>query len=139
MSRSNYSDDYDDDLAAGRYRGMVASATRGKRGQRFFHELVDALETMPEKRLIVGELRKDGEVCAIGALGAKRGVSLEEIDPDDVGTVAFTFNIAECLAREIVYMNDEFFYRLTPEKRYEKMLKWSREQIKQTELGASDQ
>lgn len=48
MSRSGYSND-GENIAM--WRGQVASAIRGKRGQAFLRELVEALDAMPEKRL----------------------------------------------------------------------------------------
>jgi hypothetical protein len=46
MSRSGYSDDHSEwDLI--RWRGAVASAIRGKRGQAFLRELLVALDAMP--------------------------------------------------------------------------------------------
>lgn len=57
MSRSGYIDDYDDDNGSlAMYRGQVASAMRGKRGQAFLRGLLSALDEMPEKRLIAGHL-----------------------------------------------------------------------------------
>lgn len=147
MSRSGYSDD-GDNLAM--WRGMVASATRGKRGQQFFRDLLAALDAMPKKRLIAHELQQaDGEVCAIGALGAARGVDMAKIDPECPEQVAPLFNIAECLAQEVVYMNDERFdyhwdrqthtrIEYTPEERWGNMRAWVAEQIRVTpeEAGA---
>ena len=139
MSRSGYTDDCENFAM---WRGMVASATRGKRGQRFLRELLDALDTMPEKRLISGELQQDdGEVCAIGALGVKRGIPVKDLDPDDPLAVADIFDIAPCLAQEVVFMNDEYYdqrltddkkaYRdYTPEERWQKMRDWIEKQIK---------
>lgn len=44
MSRHGYSDDcHDDILSFGQWRGQVASAIRGKRGQAFLKELIAAL------------------------------------------------------------------------------------------------
>ncbi len=60
MSRSGYIDDYDDPLVIGRWRGMVSSAVRGKRGQQFLKDLAVALDEMHEKKLIVKELSKHG-------------------------------------------------------------------------------
>lgn len=124
MSRSGYSDDYDQ-WSLIRYRGAVASATRGKRGQAFFTELLAALEAMPDKRLISQEIVAPyGEVCALGALGRARALDMSGLDPEDAETVAGTFGIADALAREVVFMNDEGFWGVTPEQRYEKMLGW---------------
>lgn len=130
MGRSNYSDDCDDHWAHIRWRGQLASAIRGKRGQAFLRELVSALEAMPEKRLIAKELRKDGEVCALGAVGAARGMALEELDPYDYEILASEFGIAQQLVREIEWENDEA-WGVTPEGRWQRMLEWAKAQIKQ--------
>ena len=58
MSRSGYS--YEFEEGWGLYRGAVASAKRGKRGQKFLRELLSALDDMPIKRLISGELERAG-------------------------------------------------------------------------------
>lgn len=130
MSRSGYSEDYDEpDIWL--YRGAVASATRGKRGQDFFKALVGALDAMPEKRLIAEELETpEGAVCAIGALGQARKIPMNDLDPEDAARVAERFNIARCLACEVVYMNDEYGrYDETPEARWVRMRDWAERQI----------
>lgn len=133
MSRSGYSDDYGDDdpLALGRYRAMVASATRGRRGQALLKDILIAMNGMPDKRLIAHELEQEGAVCAIGAAGKLRGVDMSKLDPEDIETVAGKFDIADCLAREVVWENDECGRRKeTPEERFRRMRKWLRSQIK---------
>lgn len=109
MSRSGYSDDYGDDdpLALGRYRAQVASAIRDKRGQVLLRELLAALDAMPEKRLVAGELEADGQFCALGVVGQARGLNLAAIDTYDVESLGPKFNIAEQLAREIMWVNDD--------------------------------
>lgn len=131
MSRSGYSEDCDDTLMYGRWRGVVASATRGKRGQLFFRDLVSALEEMPEKRLITDELIKEGEVCALGALGKKRGLKMDSIDPEDYEVVAENFDIAAPLAQEVVYENDESEINETPEERWTRMHKWAKSNLRE--------
>lgn len=124
MSRSGYGDDYDswDTI---RWRGAVKSAIRGKRGQAFLHEMLAALDALPEKRLITDELENaTGEVCAIGAVGRARGVLMDGLDPEDREVVAATFGIAEAMAAEIVYENDEFRRPETPEQRWQRMRNW---------------
>lgn len=130
VSRSGYSEDLDNWQLI-KWRGMVASSTRGRRGQQFFADLLAALEAMPEKVLIADKLEKEGAVCAIGSLGRARGIDMQEIDPDDPGQVSHAFNIAECLAQEVVYMNDECIsgHRETPEQRWTRMHKWVKSQI----------
>jgi len=130
MSRSGYSDDYDyDQWAMIRWRGAVASATNGSRGQALLKELLVALDDLEAKRLITNDLERDGEVCALGALGAKRRIEMVNIDPEDRDAVAKTFGVAPALAAEIMYMNDEWFFRETPEERFCKMRQWIVEQI----------
>lgn len=129
MSRHGYSDDCDDALALGRWRGQVASAIRGKRGQTLLKDLVEALDAMPEKKLIKGELKANGQVCALGALGVKRGLNLDDLDPEDSETVAEVFNVAEQLAKEIVYKNDECCFG-TDEERWEQMREWAQSKIR---------
>lgn len=109
MSRSGYCDDYGDDdpLALGRYRAQVASAIRGKRGQTLLRELLTSLDAMPEKRLVAGELEADGQFCALGVVGHARGLNLAAIDTYDVETLGPKFNIAEQLACEIMWVNDD--------------------------------
>lgn len=109
MSRHGYTEDEGDDpLALGRWRGMVASTIRGKRGQAFLREVLAALDAIPDKRLISEELKTvDGEFCTLGAVGAARGVDLEAIDPEDYDAVAAAFGIHPILAQEIMWENDE--------------------------------
>jgi hypothetical protein len=109
MNRSGYCDDFGDDdpLALGRYRAQVNSAIRGKRGQALLRELLAALDAMPDKRLVAGELEADGQFCALGVVGHARGLNLAAIDSYDVESLGPQFNIAEQLAREIMWVNDE--------------------------------
>lgn len=135
MSRSGYSDYCDSSWSLIMWRGRVASATRGKRGQKLLKDLAAALDEMPVKELIENELKTgDGSVCALGALGAKRGLDLESIDPEDYDSVAKVFDIAAPLAQEIVYMNDEF-YSESPQERWARMRKWIGELIKKENVN----
>lgn len=125
MSRSGYIDDCEIwDLI--RWRGAVASAIRGKRGQAFLLEMYRAMEALPERKLIAGELEADGAVCAIGAVGKARGIDMSKIDPEDRETVAQVFGIPPTLAAEIVFENDEYNYwqKEEPEARYQRMRQW---------------
>lgn len=134
MSRSGYCDDMDDQWAHIRWRGAVASSFRGKRGQAFLREMLAAMDALPEKKLVSSALEADGQVCAIGSVGRARGIDMSKIDPEDYSKVANTFGIAEPMAQEIVYMNDEAFescWRKTPEERFEKMRAWIVSQIRE--------
>lgn len=138
MSRSGYND-YDDidNWALIKFRGQVASAIRGRRGHAFLTELRDALDAMPEKRLISHDLQTaDGEVCTLGAIGVRRGVPLEGIDPDDErhhDHLAKAFDIAPQLVQEIEWENDEAAYHETPEGRWQRMRRWVERAIAKAE------
>lgn len=156
MSRSGYVDDCDDNLQFGRWRGIVASTIRGRRGQSFLNEMLAALDAMPVKRLIANDLAAPDmvpcshwglyeaeSVCALGAVGKVRGVDMAALDPDEYESVASTFNISAPLAQEIVWMNDEAgSWKETPEQRFVRIRKWVSSQIKPdaeplTKTGAS--
>ena len=128
MSRHGYSDNADN-LAM--WRGVIASATRGKRGQAFFRALLEALDAMPDKRLVEGELQTDeGAVCALGCLGKARGVDMKDVDTTDWPQLGELFNIAPQLAQEVMFMNDEDYCgRRSPEQRWRVVRDWAARQI----------
>ena len=132
MSRSGYTEDWEDQWGMIRWRGAVASAIKGSRGQAFLREMLAALDALPEKKLIAKELvEKDGAVCAIGAVGKARGVDMRDIDPEDREKVAGVFGVAESLVAEIVFMNDEGdFTNETPQGRFARMRRWIEDKIK---------
>jgi hypothetical protein len=88
MSRSSYTEDLDH-WALIRWHGAVARAIRGARGQALLRDLVEALDAMTDKRLLAGGFATDGEFCALGALGARRGTKMDDLgnadDCDGVG------------------------------------------------------
>lgn len=140
MGRSGYDDDYDDsDYPLALYRGTVRSAFRGKRGRAFMRELLEALDAMPEKRLIVGELQHEGAVCAIGSVGAKRGTRMDDLDVEAPDQVAKRFGIAECMVREIEFNNDDDFAMHcsgeTPEKRWARVRAWVAKNVEDPSSG----
>jgi thiamine monophosphate kinase len=124
MSRSGYTEDCDEQISWINWRGAVKSAIRGKRGQAFLYEMLQAMAALPERKLIAGELEKEGCVCAIGAVGKARGLDMSQLDPEDYTTVAGKFGIAEALAQEIVHLNDEIYHRESDEERFERMRRW---------------
>lgn len=134
MSRSGYNDDYDGDIWGFiRWRGVIASASQGKRGQAFFKELLAALDALPEKRLIEGALELDGSYCALGALGHARGIDMSALDPDEPKQIGAAFNIAPQLAQETVYINDEAssWLHRTDEERWSFVRAWVVKNIKE--------
>jgi hypothetical protein len=141
MSRHGYTYDDDDPLAYGRYRGAVQSAIRGKRGQKLLRDLKEALEAMPVKRLVRSQFEIDpqGDVCALGAVGRRRGVDMRalnelvRLDEDDSESIreaaSKTFDVAECLASEVMFLNDD--HGGTPEQRWFYVHTWVCSQIEE--------
>lgn len=148
MSRSGYSDDNE---GVALWRGQVASALRGKRGQRFIRDLIAGLDALPEKVLIAERLQdaETGCVCALGAVGVRRGIDLAPLEGvaqyGEGWKLGEEFDIARQLALEIQYINDEVggvagWHRSsyadgreftgwgnpeTPRERWERVRKWA--------------
>lgn len=134
MSRSGYSDDCDNlEL----WRASVERAMKGKRGQRALREIVQALDELPEKKLIQGSFTAGG-FCTLGALARHRGVDVsdlnveedmdgwvEEVDRDVVGA---RLNMAPSMAAEVMFMNDEWDSE-TPEERWARMRQWAQNNL----------
>lgn len=130
MSRSGYSEDCEHiDL----YRANVDRAIAGKRGQAFLREMAAAMDAMPEKVLIAGQLiNADGQCCAIGTVCQIRNLDVSKIDYDDPDDVAKAVGISRALAAEIEFENDDDFRydELTNERRWERMRKWITENLR---------
>jgi hypothetical protein len=103
--------------------------------------MLEALDALPEKILIAEDLvDRDGRVCALGAVGKKRGLDMAGVDPEDRDAVAKLFGIAPALAAEIAFLNDGWFSAMewplpvgaeyTPAHRFIKMRKWAEENLK---------
>lgn len=140
MSRAGYTDDDSSEYPRALWRGAVMSSIRGKRGQALLKELVAALDAMPVKALIAHELVSDGGVCALGAVALARGQDVSWVDPEAYEVVAKQFNIAEPLAREIEYENDEGQDwreegKETPETRWHRMRAWAVDHITSKPAG----
>jgi len=133
MSRSGYNEGCDNwQLIC--WRGAVNSALRGKRGQQFLSELLEALDAMEDKALIAHELEYYGEFCALGVIGKARGIEMDSLSTEDEYKMSKVFGIARAMVLEIVYMNDEagpWKGEETPEARWTRMQKWVSSQIKQ--------
>lgn len=142
MSRSGYVDDYEEP-ALTLYRRAVENAIKGKRGQALLRELESALVALPDKALTCEDMARpeDDSVCALGAVALKRGIDkgkdrltvLKEIaekfpEGCEAPELCDEFNIAEALAKEITYVNDEMAPG-GPKARYEYVLNWVRRQI----------
>jgi hypothetical protein len=128
MSRSGYSDDCDG-WALIRWRGAVASAIKGQRGQAFLRKVLVALDAMPDKRLAADSLHEpsSGEFCTLGVVGTARGLDLAALEYSEREDVADAFGISSALAGEIMFMNDDNELTddcTTPEQRWVRMRKW---------------
>jgi hypothetical protein len=129
MSRHGYCDDGDDQGALNCYRANVWRATIGKRGQKLLREMATALDAMPVKELVAGEIVRDNEhVCALGSVALARGLDVSQLDVTDGDEVGRTFGVASCLVREIAYENDEAG-RETPAHRWTRMRAWVEENL----------
>ncbi len=140
MSRSGYCED-DDDNTHGLWRGAVASAIRGKRGQAFLREMAAALDAMPVKELIDGDVvRDEGHVCAIGAVALARKMDVTKLDIEDGDSVGKAFGVSPSLAREIAFNNDDDFEQhgdRTPAERWTRMRSWVDRQLISTQNGSA--
>ena len=127
MGRHGYTDECEN---VAMWRGVIASATRGKRGQAFFRALLAALDAMPEKRLVTGELQdSEGAVCALGCLGKARGVDLASVDTRDWDSLGELLDIAPQLVQEVMFVNDEW-NRRDDGNRWKLVRDWAARQIR---------
>jgi hypothetical protein len=134
MSRSGYSDDCEEGI--GLWRGAVKRAIQGKRGQAFLRELAEAMDAMPQKKLIKDALVADGCFCTLGVVGAARGIDMSGIDYECAESVGKVFGISRAMAAEIEFMNDEYGDYMFPydeqesdEDRWLRMRAWVDEHI----------
>ncbi len=114
MSRAGYNDDGDgDNWSLIRWRGAVASAIKGARGQALLRELAAAMDAMPEKVLIAGAAAADGCVCTLGVVAQARGLDLQALDADmqdwEWDSIAKQLGVSPALVREVMWENDEVF------------------------------
>jgi len=134
VSRSGYTTYGDGGWQLIMWRGAVASAIRGKRGQRLIDDMQAALDAMPVKELHAEVLQEvTGPVCAIGAVARARGIDLTTVNPELPEVVSERLDIAEALAKEIAYENDEggpgwvlgIYREETPADRWLRMREWA--------------
>ncbi|VII92403.1 MULTISPECIES: hypothetical protein [unclassified Pseudomonas] len=109
----------------------MSSALKGKRDQAFLIEPHDAMDAMPNKRLVADTLEADGQFCTLGVLSAKRSIEMSVIDAHCRETVSGAFRIAPAMAAEVVFENDECGWNETPEQRWQRMRKWIGSHIKE--------
>jgi hypothetical protein len=115
MTRLYYYDDDLDYFQEGLIAGALRSAIRGKRGQQFLRDLVQALDALPSPELAAGALEdeKTGCCCAFGAVRRFRGADAvplwfhpmeEDMTPDNL---AEPFNVSKTLAWAVVQANED--------------------------------
>jgi hypothetical protein len=117
MTRLHYYDDdyWSDPPQEGLAAGALCSAIRGKRGQRFIRDLVQALDALPLPELAAGALEDEetGCCCAFGAVRRFRGAHAvplwfhpmeEDMTP---GNLAEPFNVSKTLAWAVVQANED--------------------------------
>jgi hypothetical protein len=117
-------------LEINEHSNLVQLSIQSDKGQGFLKDLALALEEMPEKRLITNALKCKFGFCALGVLGEKRGIDLDELDPGNSKLVAKIFAVDEPMVKEIAYRNDDHFGHLTPETRWAAMRDWVQSNIK---------
>jgi hypothetical protein len=124
--RISYSDEEDYPGQFGLWQANCERSLRGKEGQKELLELREALLSLPEKRLIYGELEdEDGSVCAIAAYGKRKGLDLSRFDVDsDSDEVGIAGGMPKLVAWKVVEVNDLQLDHVTPEERYVRMLAW---------------
>lgn len=148
MSRHGYSDDFDDYLSYGRYRGQITSALRGRRGQRFLRELINVLDAMPVKRLFAIDYDQDGlyqkvddehrndldlcRPCALGAIANARGwEDRMDLNASEHHVIASRLDIHENLVAEVQFKNDEGWHGImSEESRWQFMRDWAVSNLK---------
>lgn len=135
MSRSGYSECDGDYWDLIRWRGAVASALRGRRGQAFLREMLAALDALPEPKLITSALVTEEGCCAMGAVAVARALDVSDVDPYERDLVAGAFGIAEAMAAEIAEINDDDYWARrneTPEDRFTRVREWVAKSITPT-------
>ncbi|MGQ7247566.1 hypothetical protein ACUN9Y_09525 [Halomonas sp. V046] len=88
------------------------------------------MDAMPEKQLVRDHMEFNGGFCTLGTVAHARGLDTQSRDPEETDYWAEQLNISEAMVREIVFMNDEAWFRdETPEQRWERMRKWVSDNI----------
>ena len=131
MNRSGYGA-CDEDEADAWWRD-VANASASPKGQAFLRELADALDALPDKALIEGELiDEEGNCCAVGAVCKARGIDATHMD-SDADSVAERLGVPLPLVAAIIDRNDGW-RNDTPETRWKRVRRWVDKQIRKDDV-----
>lgn len=136
--RISYSEDEDYPGQFDLWQANCERSLSGRKGRAALAELEAALVALPSKRLIAGTLDDGADCCAIGALVRHKQITPHtEFDaPDEIGQAC---GMPRLVAWKVVEMNDVLLLsrwdgnkhvRLTPEERYEAVLTWVRQQLR---------
>lgn len=96
--------------------------------QNFLREVLEALDSLEEKVLIIGELESEGSFCAIGAVCHKRGINLTQPMSSSGLKVMYSLGVSSDLVGAISSENDKF-YGETQSTRWFRMRSWVESQI----------
>ncbi len=139
--RIRFSENEDFNNAAILWEANQERSLKSRKGQAALRRLEAALLALPEPKLVADAIETaDGLVCGLGALAKHEGYqgSLElpevswnewETGPeveDAMLALARELNIPKLVAVAIIYQNDEYYGTQTPERRYSKVLNWTR-------------
>jgi hypothetical protein len=136
MSRLYEGDDDWEPWMDGQWAGALRSAIRGRRGQQFLRDLVNALDALPEPELSAGALEDEetGCCCAFGAVRRFRGAESvplyfhpmeEDVTPDHLTE---PFDVSRALAWEVVEANEGWCKSNSPEtrrQRFKEVRRWA--------------
>jgi hypothetical protein len=131
MNRSSYAEAEFCCWDVVRWRGAVASAIKGRRGQSLLKRLRAAFDAHPDKKLVANSFAADGAFCTLGLLAHHKGIDLSNINPSavDYERLADKFDVSEALVREIMFENDEgmcpdHYSNSDEEERFVNMRRW---------------
>lgn len=153
--RIRFNDDEDFNNQAILWEANQERSLKSRKGQASLRRLEAALFALPEPKLIADAIEDaEGLVCGLGALAKHENYSgsLElpqppkdsasdeewnawyEDDDSDGGKVvedamlalARALDVPKLVAIAIIYENDDYYKTQTPEKRYTKLLAWTR-------------
>jgi hypothetical protein len=151
MSRFADDDYYDEQFPnqAELWWANLERSLAGKNGQQALRALLEALESLPEPKLVSGRLAtEDGMVCTVGALALHRRVAAgerrehvlrdlaakitEEGDlydgegADITASVGTKVGLSYSIAWRLAMLNDDDFSDASPERRYDLVVAWVR-------------
>ena len=120
----------------GQQAGALRSAVRGRRGQRFLQDLIDALDALPVPELSAGALEDEetGCCCAFGAVRRHRGaeavpLGFDPMDEDQTPDgLTEPFDVSRTLAWAVVQANEECSTSNTPDarrRRFQEVRRWA--------------